>query len=268
MSETNLKLKNLIDTHCHLSHKRFGGDVSGVLARGADAGLVGYICAAGNLEESRSALTISQNHAAQNVYCTAGVHPHDAVNVSAEVLCEVEELLKQNRCVALGEIGLDYHYDYSPRDHQRRAFAEQLEIILSTDLPVVIHTREAFDETLAILAESGIEGSRVLFHSFTSGPAEAERALEIGASISYSGIATFKSADDIRQAVAITPADRIMIETDAPYLSPEPVRKVRTNEPANVAHVATRLAELCGMTVEQFATKTTENAIKFFKLDL
>lgn len=230
--------------------------------------MVAMICATSDLDETCSAAELAQRDASRNVYCLAGVHPHEAVNVSPESLRQVEKYLALPRCVALGEIGLDYHYDYSPRENQRRAFAEQLEIARLQNSPVVIHTREAFEETMSILAESGINGKSVLFHSFTGGPEQADRVLEIGASISYSGIATFKKADDIRQAAAITPDERIMIETDAPFLSPEPVRKMKTNEPANVVHVAKRLAKVRSTPIEQFARQTTENAVRFFGLIL
>ena len=258
----------LIDTHCHIARGRLSQDTQGVLDRAAQAGLVAIICATSDMEEVMASAKFVERHTESNLYCLAGVHPHDAINVNDDVLGQVENYLKKPRCVGLGEIGLDFHYDYSPRDHQCRAFAEQLEIAARCETPVVIHTREAFDETMEILTASGVAGERVLFHSFTGGAAQARAVLDLGASISYSGIATFKNADDIRQAVLITPADRIMIETDAPFLSPEPVRKMKTNEPANVLHVANHLAGLLNIPPQQFAQKTTENAIRFFNLEL
>ena len=258
----------LIDTHCHIARGRLQKDIPGALERAAQAGVVAMICATSDMEETKAAADFANRHADKNIYCLAGIHPHDAINVSADSLVQIKKFLAQPRCVALGEIGLDYHYDYSPRDHQRRAFAEQLKIARLVNTPIVIHTREAFDETMDILAGSAVDGNRVLFHSFTGGADQARRVLEIGASISYSGIATFKNADKIRQAVSITPDNRIMIETDAPFLSPEPVRKMKTNEPANVAHVANFLAKLRNTSPEQFAQQTTENAIRFFNLEL
>ncbi len=258
----------LIDTHCHLARGRLIEDTRGVLDRSADAGVVAIICATSDMEEVIASAEFAQTYSANNVYCLSGIHPHDAINVSDEVLDHIEKFLKKPRCVGLGEIGLDYHYDYSPRDHQCRAFAEQLEIAKRCEMPIVIHTREAFDETMDIISASGVDGGKILFHSFTGGAEQAGRVLGIGASISYSGIATFKNADEIRSAVAITPADRIMIETDAPFLSPEPVRKMKTNEPANVAHVANHLAGLLNISPEQFARQTTENALRFFNIEL
>ena len=202
----------------------------------------------------------------ENVYCTAGVHPHDAKSVDAEQLAVIEHLAQHPKCVAVGEIGLDYHYDFSPRDVQRRAFAEQLALADQLAATIVVHTREAIDDTLAVLAESGVDGGRVVFHSCTESPDGVTRMLELGAMVSFSGIVTFKNADSLRQAAAIVPDDRLLIETDAPYLSPEPVRKIKTNEPAHVVHVATCLANVRGTTPEALADQTTANAVRFFGL--
>jgi len=255
----------LIDTHCHLWHGRLKQRVDDVLSRAADAGVVHVICSSGTLAEARAACSLAGAHG--NVSFTAGVHPHDAKDADDETVRQVGELAGREGCVAVGEIGLDYHYDFSPREAQRTALAAQLALADELDSPVVIHMREAVDDTLAIIRSSGIEGGRLVFHSFTEGPAVARTVLDLGATISYSGIATFNRADDIRQAVAMTPDDRILVETDSPYLSPEPVRKMKTNEPANVVHVARRLAAVRGASLEAFAEATTANAIAFFRLD-
>ena len=255
----------LIDTHCHLSHGRLRRQVDDVLARAAEAGVVHVICATGTVAEAHAAAGLADAHA--DVTFTAGVHPHDATDVTDDSLRLVGQLARRDKCVAVGEIGLDYHYDHSPRDAQRAAFAAQLELAAGLDATVVIHMREAVEDTLAIVRESAVDGGRIVFHSFTGGPEVARAVLDMGATISYSGIATFARADDIRQAVAITPDDRILIETDSPYLSPEPVRKMKTNEPANVAHVAARLAAARGVAPEAFAELTTANAIATFGLD-
>ncbi len=256
----------LIDTHCHLSHGRLRQQVGDVLARAADSGVVHVVCAAATVAETRIAAGLADTHA--NVTFTAGVHPHDASDVTEDALRQVAELARHDRCVAVGEIGLDYHYDFSPRDAQRQAFAAQLALAADLAARVVIHMREAIEDTLAVIAESAIDTSKLIFHSFTAEPDVARTLLDMGAMISYSGIATFSSADDIRQAVAITPDDRILIETDSPYLAPEPVRKMKTNEPANVAHVAARLAAVRGVQPEAFAELTTANAIATFSLDI
>lgn len=255
----------LIDTHCHLSHGRLRQQVDGVLARAAETGVVHVICAAGTVAEARTAAGLADARA--NVTFTAGVHPHDAKDLTDDALRQVGELARRERCVAVGEIGLDYHYDYSPRDAQRTAFAAQLELAAGMDATVVIHMRQAVEDTLAIVGESAVDGRRLVFHSFTEGRTVARAVLDMGAMISYSGIATFARADDIRQAVAVTPDDHILIETDSPYLSPEPVRNMKTNEPANVAHVAARLAAVRGVAPEALAELTTANAIAVFGLD-
>jgi len=222
------------------------------------------VCAAGNVQESKASLNLARAHAA--VCCTAGVHPHDAKDVGNHYLKTIEELATDTNNVAIGEIGLDYHYDFSPREDQRRVFAEQLHLAARMGKKIVIHTREAFDDTLAILADSDADASDVVFHSFAGDISQARRAIELGAMLSFSGIATFARADDIRQSVAATPDDRILIETDAPYLSPEPVRKMKTNEPANVAHVAVALAAVRKTPSQELAQLTAANAERFFAL--
>jgi TatD DNase family protein len=256
----------LIDTHCHLPHGRLRNQLAATLDRARAAGLVHIICATSAIDEAYNARNIAR--ANPNITFTAGVHPHNAADFDDAQLAALRELVSDEECVALGEIGLDYHYDFSPRDAQREAFAAQLALAKELACPVVIHTREAFDDTLAVIAESGVDGSNLIFHSFTEGPDAVRRLLDIGATVSYSGIATFKRTEEIRQGAAIVPDDRILIETDAPYLSPEPVRKMKTNEPANVAHVATCLAALRGVTPETFAEQTTANAIRLFGLDI
>ena len=255
----------LIDTHCHLTDKRLGPELDNVLARADEAGVVAVICATARIIDSVIATEIARQFT--QVYCTAGVHPHDAKNAGEDYLERLEELAAHSKNVAVGEIGLDYHYDFSPRDVQRRVFAEQLALADRLGKPVAVHTREAFEETLSVISESGIAGEQILFHSFTGGPAEARRVLDIGAFISYSGIATFKNADAIRAGAALAGDDRIIIETDAPYLSPEPVRKMKINEPANVVHVAECLAIVRRTTPKTLAEQTTANAIRFFALD-
>jgi len=222
------------------------------------------ICAAGDLDESAAARGLARRH--EEVYFMAGVHPHAAKDVAGDYLAAVERLSGDAKNVAIGEIGLDYHYDFSTRDVQRRVFAEQLELARRLGKPVVIHMREAFDDTLAILRRSGADPQRVVFHSFTEGPSAARAVLDLGATVSFSGIVTFKNADELRQAARITPARRLLIETDAPYLSPEPVRKMKTNEPANVAHVAAFLAGLLATPPEELAQQTMDNAVSFFAI--
>ena len=255
---------NLIDTHCHLCHGRLYQQVPAVLDRARAAGVHTVICAAADVHASKTSMGLAGRH--ENVYFTAGVHPHDAKSVDEGQLQVIERLARDPKCVAVGEIGLDYHYDFSPRDTQRRVFAEQLELARNMSATIVIHTREAFDDTLAVLAESGVDGGRLVFHSCTESAHGVGRLLELGAMVSFSGIVTFKKADALREAAKIVPDERLLIETDAPYLTPEPVRKIKTNEPAHVAHVATCLAAVRGTTPEVLADQTTANAVRFFGL--
>ena len=253
---------NLIDTHCHLADRRLHHNIDRVIADAAVAGVNTMISASANLPDARIAADIASKH--PEVFCTAGVHPHHAAEQNESYLDDIEQLSAHERNVAIGEIGLDYHYDYSPRPRQQEAFAEQLALAARLGKVIVIHTREAFDDTMAIIRESGVDGLAMVFHSFTGGAGEVREILDIGAMVSFSGIATFKSADDIRAGALITPDDRILVETDSPYLSPVPVRNARVNQPAHVAHVATCLAALRGVDVEQFAAQTTANAKRFF----
>ena len=255
---------NLIDTHCHLADRRLMCNIDQVISDAAAAGVNTMISASANLPDARIALDIASKHA--EVFCTAGVHPHHAADQSEEYLADIERLAAHERNVAIGEIGLDYHYDYSPRPRQKEVFAEQLALASRLGKVIVIHTREAFEDTMAIIRESGVDGRAMVFHSFTGGAGEVRDVLDIGAMVSFSGIATFKTADDIRAGVLLVPDDRIFVETDAPYLSPEPVRNVKVNQPAHVAHVAVRLASLRGTDAEQFAEQTTANAKRFFGL--
>jgi TatD DNase family protein len=176
--------------------------------------------------------------------------------------------VQKNENVALGEIGLDYHYDFSPREDQQRVFAAQIELADRLDRKIVIHTREALDDALAILAGSGFDATRAVFHSVTADADGVRRMLDTGATVSFSGIVTFKKTGYLRQAAAVVPDDRLLVETDAPFLSPEPVRKLKTNEPANVAHVARCLAGVRDVSEGRLAEQTTANAVRFFELDL
>jgi len=252
----------LIDTHCHLCHGRLRPQADAALRRAAEAGVTTVLCAAADLAEARAALALAGRR--PNLYCLAGVHPHHAAEAPEDYLAELARLAGESRNVAVGETGLDYHYDYSPRDVQRRVFAEQLDLARRLDKPVVVHCREAFGDTLAILRDSGTPPDRVLLHSFTEPPPAARAALDFGALLSFSGIVTFRKADDVQASARLAPADRFVLETDAPFLSPEPVRRMPVNEPANVRHVARFLAELRGETLDALAAATTANAVRFF----
>jgi TatD DNase family protein len=256
----------LIDTHCHLANRRLNGQLPEVFRRAAEAGVAAFVCAAADVNESLAALALARQH--PDVRSMAGIHPHEARHADTAAMEQIAELCGEDRCCALGEIGLDYHYDHSPRPAQREAFARQLDLARRLGMPVVIHTREAFEDTLSILAASGVSGERTIFHSFTGDAAAVRRILDFGATVSYSGIVTFRSAADIAGGAAAVPAERLLVETDAPFLSPEPVRKLKTNEPAHVAHVARFLAELRGENPEDLARQTTLNASRVLNLQL
>ncbi|MCL2700378.1 MAG: TatD family hydrolase [Phycisphaerae bacterium] len=251
-----------IDTHCHLAHGRLLLEVAAVLVRARAAGVGAFVCAAGDLDESRAALGLAHRHG--DVYATAGVHPHDAASAPPDLDRRLRELAGDAKNIAVGEIGLDYHYDFSPRPAQQQAFAAQLDLAVRLGKPVVVHTREAWADTMAILRDSRVDGTRVIFHSFTEPPEHTADALDFGATISFSGIVTFAKSTALHETARLVPTGRLLIETDAPYLSPEPVRKQKTNEPAHVAHVGQFLAALRNVPAEEFARQTTETARRVF----
>ncbi|KPK50051.1 MAG: hypothetical protein AMK72_03085 [Planctomycetes bacterium SM23_25] len=255
-----------VDTHCHLTDDRLRNQVAAVLARARGAGVMAVVTAASDPPDAAAAAALARQYGC--VYFTAGVHPHQAKQAGEGYLDRIEELAAADENVAIGEIGLDYHYDFSPRDVQRRVFAEQLELAKRLGKPVVIHTREAFEDTLAILREAAPPGEKIVFHSYTGDAAGVRRVLDLGAYVGFSGIATFNKSDSIRRAAAVVGDDRILVETDAPYLSPEQLRKMRTNEPANVVHVAECLAAVRRTTLKDFGELTTTNAVRLFGLDI
>ena len=247
-----------IDHHCHLP-----GDAHAAAELVAEAGLeqVARLVDVGtDVASSRAAC--ERAHRFDEVYATAGVHPHDAAGVVRDGvvdLDEVEALLADDRVIAVGECGLDYFYDHSPRAEQRLAFEAQLALADRLDLPVVIHTRDAWDDTFAIL--SAQRPRRAVLHCFTGGPAEAGRALELGLSLSFSGIVTFPSA-----AAQLCPLERLLVETDAPYLAPVPHRG-RKNRPALVAVVGASVAETIGVPADELAAATWANACALYDLE-
>ena len=241
------------DNHCHL-----GADAGEVVARARAGGVVGMVTVGCDLDDSRAAIVTASAH--DDVWATAGVHPHEA----SHGVDGLADLLSESKVVAVGEAGLDFHYDHSPRDAQREVFAAQVGLANAHDLPLVIHTREAWEETFALLDAEGVP-NRTVFHCFTGGPDEAREGLERGALLSFSGIITFRAADDLRSAASICPLDRVMVETDSPFLAPVPHRG-KANEPAHVALVGAAVAEAMGRPVNEVAEATTANARVFYAL--
>jgi TatD DNase family protein len=255
----------LIDTHCHLTFKGLRESCTDVIRRAARAGvsrLITVACTPGELE---AAYRVSVNH--ENVYMAAGIHPHNAAAVGGDAVALLQKYWQYPEAVAGGEMGLDYHYDFSPRQRQQDVFRQQLELLRPGDLPAIIHSREAFEDTVRILQEEGYENRPVVFHCFSGTAEQAAELRSHGWWTSFTGVVTFKNAKTVQQACAETPLDQLMFETDAPYLSPEPVRKHRPNEPANLRHVLHFVAQLRGESPEQVAKATTSNALSFFRIN-
>ena len=246
---------NWTDNHCHLPS---GADGADLVAEARAAGVTRMVTVGTEVEHSRQAIAVAAAH--DGVWATAGVHPHDA----ADGLDGLVELLAAPEVVAVGECGLDYHYDHSPRDVQREVFAAQIALAFAHDLALVIHTREAWDDTFDILAAEGVP-DRTVFHCFTGGPTEARKGLDLGIRISFSGIITFTTAEDLRAAAAICPLDRLLVETDSPYLAPVPHRG-KKNRPVLVPLVGAAVAEAKGIEVAEVAAASWDAATALYRL--
>ncbi|HKI94341.1 MAG TPA: TatD family hydrolase [Gemmatimonadales bacterium] len=249
----------LIDTHCHLGDAAFEADRPAVVARAAEVGVTHVVIVADSVAATARAIDLARTH---GLSATAGVHPHEAKTWSAETAAAVADHAAQPEVIAIGETGLDYHYDFSPRDAQRRAFAAQLQLAADRTLPVVIHAREADDDVTAMLAEHAAAVPALILHSFSSGPALFEAGLSVGAYFGFSGMVTFKNWPH-GDYVTTCPADRLLVETDAPYLAPVPHRG-RRNEPAFVRDVAERVAQLRDTDLPSVAELTSHNAARCF----
>ena len=264
----------LVDSHCHLDHSDFDVDRDAVIARAIENGITRLVNPGGDLPSSRAAVALAQQH--KGIYAAVGVHPHDAKTLDAAALLELKAMASAHKNVAIGEIGLDYFRDLSPRDVQRRAFQAQLELAVELGLPVIVHDRDAHDDMLAILSDwssllrarrSTLHGRAGVLHSFSGDAALAGRALELGFYIGISGPVTYTSAEQTREVVRAVPLERLLVETDAPYLIPQPYRgKQKRNEPAYVRWVALAVAEARGLTLEQVAARTSANATALFGL--
>jgi len=258
-----------IDSHCHIDGAEYDVDREEVITRARDAGVTTMLNVGTGDPHSGAferAVDLAEKH--NDIYAAVGVHPHDAKLFDDVAEQRILDLVKQTkRVIAWGEIGLDYHYDHSPRDVQRGVFRRQLRLARSSGLPVVIHSREADDDTVAILREelTGFERGGVM-HCFGGSLAMARSAIELGFYVSFAGNLTFKKADDLRDVAHQLPLDRILIETDCPYLSPVPFRG-RRNEPARVIETARCLATLLGKELEEIARITGENFVRLFRLE-
>jgi TatD DNase family protein len=252
-----------VDSHCHLDDKRFSDDLDAVLDRAAAAG-VSRILTIGTGDgppEIDRAVRLAERY--PQIVASVGVHPHDAGKVKPQTYEDLRALVSHPKVIAFGEIGLDYHYDFSPREVQREVFIEQLRIAKDVNLPITIHTREAWEDTMSILRQN-YSGPGIM-HCFTGDPAQAREALALGFHLSYGGVLTFKTAENVRESARITPDDRLLIETDAPYLAPIPHRGKR-NEPAMMVETARRLAEVRETTIEAVGALTAANFDRLFSL--
>jgi TatD DNase family protein len=254
----------LVDSHCHLDGLKFTDDREAVIERALAAGVERMLSigSGDGPPDLEAAIRIADQYAP--VWATVGVHPHDAAAADDATMRELAALLRHPKVVGLGEIGLDYHYDHSPRDVQKAVFRDQLAIAKITGVPVIIHTREAWDDTFAILEEhwapAGLPG---IMHCFSGGVAEAERSMKMGFFISIAGVVTFPKSDELRAAAKAMPDDRLLVETDSPYLAPVPYRGKR-NEPSYVVETAKRVAAERGVTYEEVCRMTTENFDRLF----
>ena len=249
------------DDHCHLHIRDASPDeVTAAVSDAHEAGVSRMITVGCDLADSRAAIAAASAHA--GVFATVGVHPHEA----RFGIDGIEALLGEPAVVAVGECGLDYYYDHSPRDVQMRVFAEQVALAHAHDLALVIHTRDAWDDTFEVLLAEGVP-ERTVFHCFSGGTAEARRCLDVGAMLSFSGIVTFKNADELRAAAALCPLDRLLVETDAPYLAPVPHRG-RPNRPALVPLVGAAVAEAQGRPADDVAVATWDNATRTYRLPI
>jgi TatD DNase family protein len=250
----------MIDTHCHLTDRRLFPQIDAVLQRAAAVGVDKVVSVATSLADSQASIDLCRHH--PNVRCSAGIHPTYVTESGDQDASALEALLDDPAVVAMGEMGLDYHHD-TPRDRQRRFFLDQLSIASRRQMPVIIHCREAVDDTLAILRDFHLK--RAVFHCFTGTAPEADRILAAGYWLGFTGVITFKKSDEQRRAGEATPLDRLLVETDAPYLSPEPFRSQKVNEPALVVHTARRVAQIKGVSYEEIDAITSRNAERFYE---
>lgn len=259
----------MIDTHCHLTFPEYAGRIDEVMADAARVGVMGAITISTESQDAQAALLVAQNH--PNVWCAAGVHPLYS-DQEPHDWAAIKRVAADPKCVAFGELGLDNHHGRPPRDIQDRVLATQLAFIESCiadgiDLPVVIHCRRAVEDLLPVLRSSTIRPDRYVFHCFTEIPDHARMVLDFGASISFTGVATYRNAREVAESAKLVPADRILVETDAPFLSPEPLRGRRPCMPAYSRLTAEFLADLRGVPFADFHEQIDTNTRRFFGIE-
>ena len=250
----------LIDTHCHLDFADFADERDALVSRAAEAGVAQMVTICTRVGKFEQVRSVAESYT--NVFCSAGTHPNNAADEPDLPVEAYVAAASFEKCVAIGEAGLDYHYDYASPEIQKPVFRRQIEAARQTGLPLVIHARSADDDMAAILTEEMAKGAfSFILHCFSSGPDLARVGVELGGYVSFSGILTFPKSTELREIAATVPHNRLLVETDAPYLAPKPFRGKR-NEPAYVAHTAAVLAETLGLSVEETARLTTDNAFR------
>lgn len=255
----------LIDSHAHLDDKRFDKDRDMIIENLGDNGVELVVNIGADIESSQKSVELAKKH--ENIYAVVGVHPHSAKDLEGGDLSQVKALAREEKVVAIGEIGLDFYYDNSPRDIQRKWFKAQLDLAKELGMPVVVHTRDAAQETFDILKDAAQDGGlKCLLHCYSGSAEMAQEYIKLGFYISLGGPVTFKNARVSREVAKAVPLDRLLIETDSPYLTPEPYRGKR-NEPMYVKYVAQRVAEERGITYQEVVRATSENAKNFFGIE-
>ncbi|MFH0959917.1 MAG: TatD family hydrolase [Pseudomonadota bacterium] len=260
--ETTLRL---IDSHAHIEMEPLSADVPGVIARALATGVVGIITVGIDIDDAQAALKIAREN--EVVFASIGFHPHNAKSVGAGDLCLMEDLASDPKVVAYGEIGLDFFRNHSPRDVQISVFEDQIDIAKKKNKPLVIHLRDAYSQGLEILEKKGPYASGGVIHCFSGDQSDVQRALDLGFHISIPGTVTYKKNNILRSIVSDIPDDRILLETDCPFLAPEPLRG-KDNEPSFIIHTARKVAEVRGVKLNDLALMTTDNAIRLFNLPL
>ena len=255
----------LIDSHCHLDEERFAADRDAVIARAHAAGVARMVTigASGSMQANHDAVGLALQHA--GIFATVGIHPHEASAVTPTVVDEISRLACRPRVVAIGETGLDYYYDNSPRPAQQDAFRQFIALARQMRLPLVVHLRDAYDDAITLLRDERAAEVGGVIHCFSGNCGVARAFLDLGFHLSFSGIVTFKNADELRAAACLTPADRLLVETDAPFLAPIPYRGKR-NEPAYVVQTAATIAAIRQQSLEELATLTRSNTERLFRL--
>lgn len=253
----------LIDTHAHLNDSKFSDDLDDVISRAEAAGVDKIIVCGYDMKSSRAAVRLAQKY--EQIYATVGVHPHDSKDLDGDSLREISELAGQPKVLAIGEIGLDFHYNFSSHEMQFAAFEAQIDLAGALDLPIVVHSRESNPEALQALKDHASNIKACVFHCFSGDEAFARKVLDMGFYIGVDGPITYKASEKLRRVIEMCPMDKILVETDCPYLSPIPHRGKR-NEPAYVRLVAEEVARVKGVSLETIARQTTINAQELFGL--